>query len=84
MFARQSNTGLLLAAAHQHWLVRRPDDDDRTRDCDGLGPAVDRALHTDFDPDVLQIVVVGDPSAIHPDTTPQDLGPIVLLDPADF
>lgn len=84
MFARQTNTGLLLAAARLHWLVRAHDHDAlaATRDCDRLGPAVDRALRAGFDPQQLRIVVLGDPAAVTPGLRALGLGPVVPLDPA--
>ncbi len=84
MFARQTNTGLLLAAARLHWLARPQGHDERdaARPCDTLAAAVAPIFRRDFDPARLQIVVVGDPAIVTPQLVGLGLGPVLVLDPA--
>jgi zinc protease len=81
MLAQQSCVERVLAVARQH-LLGRPDEAlaSELRALGSLpGGAVERALRSAFEPENLQIVLVGDPTVIAAQVAPLGLGPLRVV-----
>lgn len=79
LYQTQTDQGQQAALARAHWYARPPLG---PQDCRTLADPTTRSLREHFAPELLQIVVVGDPVLIDPPLAALQLGPIVALDAA--